>query len=56
MTCDQAFYEVVLGLQKQKPVKYETVDFAHGWLLYRPEFPWSDWTFDAEHWNRGHNG
>ena len=31
-------------------------DFAHEWLLYCPEFPWSDWTFNAEHWSGGHIG
>ena len=54
--CDHAIYEVVLGLRKIKPVKCEKVDFEHECLLYWPEFPWSDWTFNAEHWNRGHNG
>ena len=56
ITCDHAIYEVVLGLQNIQPVKCEKVDFEHECPLDWPEFPWSDWTFIAEHWNRGHNG
>ena len=39
ITCDQAIYEVVLGLQKKNKEKY--ANLAHGWLPYCSELPWS---------------
>jgi len=51
ITCDQAIYEIVLGLQKKKPQKYAEVVIRMGVFHIAQNFPGRNRTPHAGHWN-----
>ena len=53
LTCDQAIYEIVLGLQKKCPNSYKLLILGMGGFHIANNG--SDWPLDEIIWNRGTN-